>query len=363
MLQNDSLLESVSEELLESTAASSADETSQLAGAPRTARRMGGQGSAQAPAFRRTLPQAENPLRQLNFSMPELPDIPDDVEIPAVGGRRSVGLFGLVAAAGLVGGVVGRSLGGAESGSGQPELAYTDPVIRKGSVLMSHPGPTFAFRQQYFHKAVILITRQTNIDVGLILNRPSSLLTTQLGIPGPPWQVMFGGDVQGIKSFQGFDGSTGVLELLHTMEKFKGDSREVIRGVYLMDFEKGQELVSRGQARTTDFFLVAGYCGWSPGQLQGELKGGFWKMATVDSRIIIRELQEEAMEMQALSQVGLDDGIALWRHIYAKVDSGFPRAAQPNLGPTDKLADLALQQWVEENLTPNALDFFIPSWE
>lgn len=318
--------------------------------------RLGGQRqTVQRPGRR---PPAENPLQQVGSLLPEVPELPDDFDIPALGGRRSLGLLAMLAAAGVAGGLVGRSLGGAvlpANSLDRPELAYTDPVIRKGSILMSHPGIKFAYNQQYFHKSVVLITEhRPNFDVGLILNRPSSFRTTELGIGGPPWQVMFGGDVEGIKKFQGYGGSQGALECLHTLDKFAALSKEIIQGVYLMDFNKGQELVLRGEAKTSDFFLVVGYCGWGRGQLQSELNRGDWQMATVDSRIIIRELKDEAMEMRAMNQVGLDTGVALWRHIYATVDSGYAESrAEEDVGLGDKISDLMLQRWVDENLTPS----------
>lgn len=55
-------------------------------------------------------------------------------------------------------------------------------------------------------------------------------------------------------------------------------SKEVTRGVYLISFEKAQDLVAAGQAQTSDFMLFLGYCGWIQNQLQGELNVGVWKM-------------------------------------------------------------------------------------
>ena len=37
--------------------------------------------------------------------------------------------------------------------------------------------------------------------------------------------------------------------------------------------------------------------------------------ASVDSRVIVRELREETMELRRLPQLGLDDGVGLWRHL------------------------------------------------
>jgi putative AlgH/UPF0301 family transcriptional regulator len=41
-------------------------------------------------------------------------------------------------------------------------------VIETGSILMARPGDTFAQRQQYFHKSVVLIIKHDDAgDMGL----------------------------------------------------------------------------------------------------------------------------------------------------------------------------------------------------
>ena len=44
--------------------------------------------------------------------------------------------------------------------------------------------------------------------------------------------------------------------------------------------------------------------------------------ASVDSHIIVRELREETKELRALPEVGLDDGIGLWRHLRLFLQDG-----------------------------------------
>merc|ERR1712107_189726 len=94
------------------------------------------------------------------------------------------------------------------------------------------------------------------------------------------------------------------------------------------------------------------------GQLQAELeRGDVWKLASLDSRIVIREMKESALELRAVSTVGLDDGIAEWRHMYSVVDAGLPMQVR---GPEDVLskeeiaddrfADQMLREWVETSL-------------
>lgn len=241
--------------------------------------------------------------------------------------------------------------------SGSSEWAYSTPVIETGSILMARPGDTFAQRQQYFHKSVVLIIKHDDAgDMGIIINRPSGFNTRQLGIKGPSWNIWFGGDCEGIRDAH----VRGIRSFcLHVIDDFASMSREVTRGVYLISFDKAQELVSAGQAQTSDFMLFLGYCGWIQNQLQGELNVGVWKMASVDSRVIVRELREETMELRQLPQLGLDDGVGLWRHLYAVVDAGDARndPFDPNMLDTnsvegDAFGDAMLRQWLIQNLTP-----------
>eukprot|EP00438_Fugacium_kawagutii_P001890 Skav201622 [mRNA] locus=scaffold3582:5170:7285:+ [translate_table: standard] len=204
-------------------------------------------------------------------------------------------------------------IGSTSSSSSSTEWAHSTPVIEKGSILMARPGDTFAQRQQYFHKSVVLVIKHDDAgDMGIIINRPSGFNTAQLGLKGPSWNIWFGGDCEGIRDAH----VRGIRSFcLHVRDDFASMSKEVTRGVYLISFEKAQDLVAAGQAQTSDFMLFLGYCGWIRNQLQGELNVGVWKMASVDSRVIVRELREETLELRQLPSLGLDDGVGLWRHL------------------------------------------------
>eukprot|EP00441_Pelagodinium_beii_P027530 CAMPEP_0197680698 /NCGR_PEP_ID=MMETSP1338-20131121/93716_1 /TAXON_ID=43686 ORGANISM="Pelagodinium beii, Strain RCC1491" /NCGR_SAMPLE_ID=MMETSP1338 /ASSEMBLY_ACC=CAM_ASM_000754 /LENGTH=395 /DNA_ID=CAMNT_0043261919 /DNA_START=246 /DNA_END=1433 /DNA_ORIENTATION=- len=276
-------------------------------------------------------------------------------------GRRLLGLVGLAGLAGFaasLGGSLGNRLKASDALDNVdlgPESAFETPILGQGCVLLSRPGGEFALRQQYFHKAVILITRHKFFgDIGLILNRPTAYSTSQLGFPGPPWTVWFGGDCEGLRDG---DPRNAVLYCLHTLDKLADKSSEVIRGVYLTSFPEAQQLVQSGRAQRSDFIVIMGYCGWSSGQLQGELARGDWKMASIDSRLIIKELQEELLELRSVRQIGLDDGIATWRHLYSRVDAGFPSIWREDEGmldtvvaSDDQVGDAMLKQWVQANL-------------
>jgi hypothetical protein len=77
-------------------------------------------------------------------------------------------------------------------------------IIEKGAVILGGAEQDFGFglRQQYFHKAVILVLDhdESTFTKGIILNRPSEKVMRDDVNVGLEWRVWFGGDVQGLDS-------------------------------------------------------------------------------------------------------------------------------------------------------------------
>jgi len=77
-------------------------------------------------------------------------------------------------------------------------------VIEKGAVILGGVQQDYGFglRQQYFHKAAILVLdhEESTFTKGIILNRPSDLTLDDDLNEGVKWRVWFGGDVQGLSS-------------------------------------------------------------------------------------------------------------------------------------------------------------------
>eukprot|EP00929_Paragymnodinium_shiwhaense_P046343 TRINITY_DN23593_c0_g1_i3.p1 TRINITY_DN23593_c0_g1~~TRINITY_DN23593_c0_g1_i3.p1 ORF type:complete len:115 (+),score=32.27 TRINITY_DN23593_c0_g1_i3:137-481(+) len=75
-------------------------------------------------------------------------------------------------------------------------------------------------------------------------------------------------------------------------------------------------------------------------------------MASVESRLLVRELEHESREQRLLPQASLDDGISLWRHLYAVVDEG--RASgdfeDDPVPEHDRFGDTMLRLWIRSNL-------------
>lgn len=77
-------------------------------------------------------------------------------------------------------------------------------VIEQGAVILGGVEQDYGFglRQQYFHKAAILVLdhEESTFTKGIILNRPSDLTLDDDLNKGVKWRVYFGGDVQGLNS-------------------------------------------------------------------------------------------------------------------------------------------------------------------
>jgi hypothetical protein len=77
-------------------------------------------------------------------------------------------------------------------------------VIEQGAIILGGVEQEFGFglRQQYFHKAAILVLdhEENTFTKGIILNRPTDLTLDDDINEGVKWRVWFGGDVQGLTS-------------------------------------------------------------------------------------------------------------------------------------------------------------------
>ena len=77
-------------------------------------------------------------------------------------------------------------------------------VIEKGAVILGGVEQAYGFglRQQYFHKAAILIVDhdEKTFTRAIILNRPTDITLNDDANDGVKWRVWYGGDVEGLQS-------------------------------------------------------------------------------------------------------------------------------------------------------------------
>lgn len=228
-------------------------------------------------------------------------------------------------------------------GSSDVSWAYASPLIEQGSLLLARPGLHFALRQQYFHKAVVLIVEHSSEgDVGIVLNRPTAIQTQKLGLKGPTGNIRFGGCCRGIL-LGSEDRQDLAAVCLHTCSSLKNVSTEVVPGIFRTDLHEAQAAVSSGLAAEVDFLTFVGTCRWTPGQLQRELdRGDTWSMAAVDGRTIVDELRGAQAEQPSGA------GLAMWRRLWAALQDEARLEAQRE---GDQHADEVLRHWVRALLS------------
>lgn len=211
--------------------------------------------------------------------------------------------------------------------------------------------------------------------MGLVLNRPTAFDVGKVGLWGDDlvgkllrflnvrpawdeWNVWFGGDCQGLGAPPG----ERVCFCVHAADRFSGVSDEIIGGLFLIDLVVARALVALGQAKRDEFLVLAGYCGWAPGQLQAELdRGRGWITAAAGRDALLGDVGETQAQIssrleaarqrgQRPSAADVGDGVRAWQRLLAEVNVTDGR------GEDTGHSDAVLQQWIDRSLTPPRLE-------
>ena len=215
-------------------------------------------------------------------------------------------------------------------------------VIEQGTVVLGGTEQDFGFglRQQYFHKAAILVVdhQETSFTKGIILNRPTDLELVDDLNPGVRWRVWFGGDVQGIES------DNPDIVCLHSIKssQAKRASVPVMNDIQWTTFENAKRLVKAGVASPEDFQVFCGYAGWGPGQLSEEVNRKSWYNVAADPQTILSEMATQA------SSDPRDAGLETWSLLMKMI--GRDSMALHREGGFD---DLMLKEWSLQHLLSN----------
>ncbi len=144
------------------------------------------------------------------------------------------------------------------------------PNLETGSILIAAPE----LKGDEFHRTVIYLTSyDENGAAGLVLNRPMKIFLGQI-FPEikSPVPVFWGGPV-----------GNDTLILLHNDPIQIPGSTKVGNSVYWGgDFSAMKELLSKGEITPDDIRFFIGYSGWSPGQLEGEIREKCWLIERPD---------------------------------------------------------------------------------
>lgn len=213
-------------------------------------------------------------------------------------------------------------------------------VIEQGAVILGAVEQDFGFglRQQYFHKAAILVLDhdETTFTKGIILNRPTDLMLDDDVNPGVQWRVWFGGDVQGMES-----DSPDIVCLHRIKDQRAVDASLPVREeLQWTTFDNAKQLVHAGVADPQDFWVFCGYAGWGPGQLLGELDRKSWHMVATDSGTLVNELAR-----QSAGTDPRDAGLETWTLLMNMIGKG--EVAEEY---ADEFDDFMLKEWALKHL-------------
>lgn len=129
-------------------------------------------------------------------------------------------------------------------------------------------------RDPNFRESVVLLTRYgASGAMGLIVNRPTKLSVKRfLPAAAASHGVYFGGPVE-----------LGGLCILQAAES--KEALRILPGVFLVtDPDAISQAVNVADSKRVRAF--AGYAGWGPGQLDGEMTNGSWHIFPGDAKVV-----------------------------------------------------------------------------
>ena len=160
--------------------------------------------------------------------------------------------------------------------------AAQEPQIANGVLLVAKPG----LPDPRFSKTVVLVTRAPDFQtVGVILNRPLPIKLSQIitdesltrNYRGP---VFFGGPVM----------ERSIVALFRSEREPNAPAFHVLKGVYLsMHPGNVERLLRESHEGYPNYYrLYAGFSGWAPNQLEGEIERDSWYVLPASEELLFR---------------------------------------------------------------------------
>lgn len=137
--------------------------------------------------------------------------------------------------------------------------------LQKGQLLIAEPS---IIGDLSFNRSVILLAdHNPDGSVGFIINKPLKYTINDL-VP----------DVEAnFKIYNGGPVEQDNLYFIHNIPELITDSVEISNGIFWGgDFDRTKELINSGQIKKENIRFFLGYTGWSPQQLEQEMKSNSW---------------------------------------------------------------------------------------
>jgi len=176
-----------------------------------------------------------------------------------------------------------------------------------GNVLLSEPF----LEDPYFGRKVVLLCEHNDEgSFGFVLNNYIDIDVDEVmdDLPKLKARISVGGPVK-----------NGNLYYLHTRSDII-DSIPVMKGIFMGgDFDQIRDLLQAGNLKTEEIRFFIGYSGWSPTQLQEEIKSRSWFVADTDAANIMRTDEENEV---------------YWKRLIAEMGEGFDHIANSPSDPS-----------------------------
>ncbi|MDA3953031.1 MAG: YqgE/AlgH family protein [Bacteroidales bacterium] len=173
-------------------------------------------------------------------------------------------------------------------------------ALKQGRILISEP----LLPDTYFKRSVVLLTEYSDKGaVGFVLNKTIQMPLTELLADFPDFKanIGIGGPVE-----------KDTIHFLHTLGEAIPNSVHVVDDIYWGgDFDDLKEFISLGIVNSSQVRFFLGYSGWSPSQLEDEIKGNAWLVTKIDSSKIM--LANKGFWKKTLDKLG--EKYKVWSNI------------------------------------------------
>ena len=159
------------------------------------------------------------------------------------------------------------------------EENYEKP--EKGKILISAPHLTDIFRRS----VIYLVEHDEKGSVGFVINKPMKYNIDEVIDDFPEFRskVFLGGPVQ-----------TELVNFIHKAPGIIDGGYEIQNGIFWGgNFDNLKTLVESKFINPKDFRFFVGYAGWSPNQLDNEMKDNSWYIADADENFLFTEEPEK----------------------------------------------------------------------
>ncbi len=172
------------------------------------------------------------------------------------------------------------------------KVSSNNVLPEKGRLLLSEP----LMGDYYFGRAVVLLAEHDKEGTfGVVLNKPLQHKFNSVVKDFPDFDapLFLGGPVEPNNLF-----------FIHTVGDIVEGALEIGDGIYWGgDIEIIKDMIEYGSISPNDIRFSVGYSGWSPNQLQNELKKNSW-VVSPDLNNNILKMKIETMWEQLLSPLG-----------------------------------------------------------